>query len=239
MSLALVPPTYPIESVSWDEAVARMDWRPGEHVTLIAPNGAGKTELISRLMHERKYNLFLGTKRIDETQDSLVKEHGLRRIKTADELNPEIGTGFYFKPDWPRRLGATRRRAYHAAAFREVLEASFWQTRWTTYGDEMRVLTDILGLKDEVVEHLIQGRSQKSSFVGGAQRPRFVPLEAYDQAYHLFLWRDNDEANLKRIAEFAGLNRKAISEVIPTLARHDTCYVQPFTGTMFVTNTRW
>jgi hypothetical protein len=237
-ALAL-PSSYPVETASWDDAVSRMDWRPGEHVTLIAPTGAGKTELISRLMEPRRYNLFLGTKRIDATQDRLARERRLRRIKSADELNPELGTGFYFKPDWPRRLGAKRRREYHAAAFREVLEASFWQTRWTTYADELRVLAHILGLTDEIVEQLIQGRSQKSSLVSGAQRPRFVPLEAYDQASHLFLWRDNDAANINRISELAGLNRQRVTEIVPTLARHDTLYVQTFTGDMFVTNTRW
>lgn len=233
-------PVQPLtEALGWNEAIRRMDWRPGEHITLIGPNGAGKTELISRLMEQRRYNLFIGTKRIDATQDLLARKHRLRRIKDAAELNPELGSGFYFKPDWPRRLSARSRREYHARAYREVLEASFWQTRWTTYADELRVLSHILGLNDEIVEHLIQGRSQKSSLVSGTQRPRFVPLEAYDQAYHLFLWRDNDEANIKRISEMAGLNRQAVIAVVPGLARHDVLYVQPFTGDMFITNTRW
>lgn len=216
-----------------------MDWRPGEHVTLIGPNGAGKTEVEDRLMSERKNVLFLGTKRIDETQDILRRRQGLRHIKSADELNSQVSTRYYFKPSWPRRLTAGSRKQYHAEAFREILNAAFWQTGWTTFADELRYLSDILGLKDEIVEHLIQGRSQKSSLVGGTQRPRYVPLEAYDQAFHLLLWRDNDRANINRISEMAGLDRQRIIEVVPTLARHDVCVVQPFMGTMFVTNTRW
>lgn len=237
--MSTAPVVSPLaEAVTWDEAVRRMDWRPGEHITLIGPNGAGKTELISRLMEQRRYNLFIGTKRVDPTQDALVRRHRLRRIKDAAELNSELGSGFYFKPNWPR-IGARARREYHARAYREILEASFWQTRWTTYADELRVLSHILGLQDEIIEHLIQGRSQKSSLVSGTQRPRFVPLEAYDQAFHLFLWRDNDVPNINRLSEMAGLNRTAVQSVVPGLARHDVLYVQPFTGDMFITNTRW
>lgn len=236
---ATAPSTYAVESLSWEEHTARVDWRPGEHITLIGPNGAGKTELITRLVEQRKWNLFLGTKRIDETQTRLTKSLGFRHIRDAAELNPQIASRFYFKPDWPRKLTAAKLRAYQAAQFREILDASFWQTGWTTYADELRYLTDILGLKDEIVLHLIQGRAQKSGMVSGTQRPRFVPLEVYDQAYVLYFWRDNDSQNISRISEMAGLNRQQVMEVVPSLARHDVLVAMPFTGDLFVTNTRW
>jgi hypothetical protein len=53
------------------------------------------------------------------------------------------------------------------------------------------------------------------------------------------MWRDNDHANLVRISEMAGLNRQKVVEIVPNLGRHDVLYIQPFTGEMFVTNTRW
>jgi hypothetical protein len=96
-----------------------------------------------------------------------------------------------------------------------------------------------LGLAPELELFWLQGRSQGNSLIVGTQRPRFIPLEAYDQASHLFLWRDNDTANIARVAEMAGINRESVTRIVPRLGRHDVLYVQPFTGDMFITNTRW
>jgi hypothetical protein len=37
----------------------------------------------------------------------------------------------------------------------------------------------------------------------------------------------------------AGVNRRDVVNIVPRLGRHDVLYVQPFTGDMFITNTRW
>lgn len=216
-----------------------MDWRPGEHVTLIGANGTGKTELMGRLMEHRRWNLFLSTKRIDETQREFPRIHHLRVIKDASELTPEYGQGFYFKPDWPRRVSSKQRTAYLAAKFRDILEASFWQGGWTTYADELRLLCHHFGLAPEMVEQFTQGRSQLSSVVSGAQRPRFVPLEAYDQASWMYFWKSHDFANIARISEMGGLNRERLTTILPQLDRHTVACIATFTGDMFLTNTRW
>lgn len=228
-----------VERVPWDAAMARMDWRQGEHVTLIAPTQSGKTELISRLIEPRQWLIFLGSKRIDRTQDRLVAALRMRRTKDAAEINPQISRRWYARPDWPRHLSSRERQSVHGEFFREVLSTSFRQTGWTTVADEGRYLCQRLGLADECLDFWIQGSSQRSALVFATQRSRHVPLEAYDQCSHLFLWRDNDVANIARVAEMAGLNRRAVLAILPTLGRHDVLYVQPFTGDMFVTNTRW
>jgi hypothetical protein len=69
--------------------------------------------------------------------------------------------------------------------------------------------------QDELELFWLQGRSQGNSLITATQRPRFIPLEAYDQASHLFLWRDNDTANIARVAEMAGVNRKTVIDIVP------------------------
>jgi hypothetical protein len=55
---------------------------------------------------------------------------------------------------------------------------------------------------------LQQGRSAGISVVAMTQRPAFIPLAFYDQATHLFVWRDNDLRNRQRIGELAGNARR-------------------------------
>jgi hypothetical protein len=234
----LTETTETTERLSWENAVRRMDWRPGEHVTLIGPTGAGKTELTIRLIELRRWVLFLGTKRIDPTQDRLRRMR-FRVIADPAELNPEIDSRFILKPPWPRRANASQVKELHARIFREGLNRAFHQTGWTVVVDEGRYVAHRLGLSSELELFWMQGRSQSNTLVLGTQRPRYIPLEAYDQASHLFLWRDNDTANISRVAEMAGINRRSVTDIVPRLRRHDVLYVQPFTGDMFITNTRW
>lgn len=237
MEMAAIPQTNMLR-VPWADAVARMDWRQGEHVTLIGPTGRGKTELTVELLKHRKYVVFLGTKREDATQDRL-KGMGYRTIENADGLNIEISSKFILRPRFPRRVDAREIREMHSDIFREGLMAAYHQTRWTVAMDEARYICDFLGLKDEAQLLWLQGRSQFNSVICNTQRSRFVPLEAYDQATHLFLWTDPDLGNISRNSELAGFNREAVLEAMPTMTKHDVLYVNTVTGDMFITNTRW
>jgi tRNA A37 N6-isopentenylltransferase MiaA len=116
-----------VEQVNWTDAVQEMDWRPGEHVTLIGPTGAGKTELTVELARERHWEVFLSTKRVDSTQQRL-RGLGFRTITSPAELNPEVDHRFTIKPPWPRNATAKQVRDAHARIFREALNRAFYQT---------------------------------------------------------------------------------------------------------------
>jgi hypothetical protein len=57
----------------------------------------------------------------------------------------------------------------------------------------------------------------------------------YDQATHLFFWRDNDDANLKRIGGIGSLDARLVRDTVAALPHHETLYVNTRTGRLVQT----
>ncbi len=201
---------------------------------MVGPTGSGKTTLETAILPRRDYVVFLSTKRIDSTQDKL-KSMGYKVIHSARDLNTDIAPRAILRPPWPENVSAKQLKELHAEIFREALMYVFQQGYWTVVMDEARYLTKDLGLAAEAELLWLQGRSLKISVVAGTQRPRWIPLEAYDQASHLFFWKDPDRQNVDRIAEMAGLNRRAVEGIVPVLKTHQMLYASRITDELVIT----
>jgi hypothetical protein len=210
-------PSRKIEEVSYTDFWDRFNWLQGQHITLVGTTGCGKTTLELELMGEREYVIFLGTKEQDETQDELGPL-GFRIANDPSDICLDVSHRWVLHPGGPRkRETAPEERMRHREYYREALTCVYHQTAWAVVIDEGRYICDYLGLKDEVQRLYSQGRSQYNSVVMGTQRPAWVPLEAFDQASHLFFFKDNDLKNINRIAELAGLDRRAVQQAVPDL----------------------
>lgn len=226
------------ESLSWPNAMIRMNWVHGEHVTLIGPTGRGKTELLIELIRPHVWVIFLSTKRVDKTLTPLRKM-GYRIIRNGHELNPDVDNRFVVKPSWPSNLNAEQQNEYHRRIFDNVLHRAFRQTGWIVVIDELEYLYKHLKITASLDRLLTQGRSQGNSVFCGTQRPKNVTLHAYEQARHLFIWTQSDLTNVTRAAELTGINKKEIVPIVRSLGPHDVLYVDTISGEMFITNTRW
>jgi hypothetical protein len=116
--------------------------------------------------------------------------------------------------------------------FRDAFARIYREGGWCVALDEVRYIVDNLGLKDEVNIFLLQGRSLGISLVTATQRPRFIPLEVYDQSTHLFFWRDNDAGNLQRLSELNARSASFIRSVVANLERFQVLYINTRTGIM-------
>lgn len=226
-----------IERREWKEFFRRLAWHQGEHVTLVGPTGCGKSLLSTQLMEKRSFVVALGTKpttKEDETLEYLHKKGGYKLIRSWDRMPTLAGRNKLRVLLWPKYNGI-RDRPNQRVQIATALDEMFSAGSWGVWADELWYIENRLGLSDLTQEYWTQSRALDVSLVGATQRPRHVSLLAYDQATHLFFWRDNDEDNLRRIAGLGGLNSKQIRATVAGLPRHDALYVNTRTGDMFVT----
>lgn len=219
----------------WQEFFSRdLDFQQGEHVTEIATTGQGKTTLELQLVTLRDHVMFLGTKSEDETQEELGPL-GFKFAHNVDEIIPEVSHKWVVNPGTLRKgESVTQMYARQRKVFTDALHKAYVEGRWCVCVDEGRYVCDYLSLKGQVALLYLQGRSQKNSVIMGTQRPRWVPLEAFDQATHLFFWKDNDRQNIARVSEMASLRRDAVMDIVPRLKPHQFLYVNTRTDLMVI-----
>jgi len=230
------------EVIPWAEFQANFRWGQGEHITMVGRNGCGKTNLALALLQDRNYVVGFGTKPKDKTLDLLQRNHGWKRIQSIDERPGNTPDASGRVPPKRLLLWPTFRTIQdadkHGPVFQDALEQLFAEQNWTLFADEIGYITRTLGLQGLAEKWWRQGRSIGLSFVTATQRPAWIPLDAYSEANHLFLWQATDKRNLDRLKEISGpTDGSDIRGVVRGLNFHkyQVLYVNTTTGYTAVT----
>jgi hypothetical protein len=215
--------------VPWDVFLSTFTFEQGEHVTMVGATGSGKTTLAQRMIDFRAFVCVMATKNRDASLYPELLRKGYT-ITDDPELDWTQAPRVIFRP----KLEAPTAQAKltQQEAFRELLVNVFNEGGWCLYGDEIRYLTQNLGLATELETLWLQGRSLGVSMVVSTQRPVSIPVIAFESATHLFLFRATDRANIQRASEFAAADADAIRYTLPRLPRYEVLYVDTRSGAM-------
>lgn len=236
---------HPVPFTPWSNFLATWNWRQGEHVTVIGPTGTGKTTLIRGIMPKRyaagaAVNV-LATKSRDANLDAWAARD---RLTIVDRWPPPrpllpwqvpadvvmsngVRVPWSFRlMTWPRddRVPVGLIREHMADVHRLAIQDMYREGNWCIVAEELFELTR-MGLGNELEQMWTQGRSAGITVVGATQRPVGIPLHAYNNASHLFMFNDNDERNLQRLQGIGGMNERNLRDYVRGLEGHDVLYV--------------
>jgi hypothetical protein len=207
-------------------------WKQGEHVTILGHTGSGKTTIAFEILPIRQYVLLIASKPKD-------------RLITEGREN-----GYHFARTWPIDFRIFPRNILwpkieriedlrgQQAVIGKCLHDVYTSGGWTLYLDEVRYLSQTLKLQKLLEVMWLQGRSNDISIVATSQRPRWIPLEAYQSADHLFMFRESDMSNLVRLKEIGGVDRDRLAYELQRIPKHDCIYVNTRDAAMYRFNVR-
>jgi hypothetical protein len=138
---------------------------------------------------------------------------------------------------WPDATDLDKSGPLQKEVFADAFSKIYGEGGWSVFIDELWFMSNNLGLDRPIKTYLLQARALDISLVVATQRPAAVPVECYDQASWLFIGRDNDRANLDRIAGIGSLNSAAMRPLVANLDQFQFLVIQTRTGQMWRTRT--
>jgi hypothetical protein len=197
----------------------RWSYKPGEHVTFIAPTQSGKTYLAYQLLGytatPKCPAIVLSMKPRDGTTEKFTKELGFRRVPVWP---PGPSIQWTKKPPgytlWPPAIQDPEADdANLKTQFQAAIRESYHKGNRIIYGDELYGLSDI-GLDRDMIRVWSRGASLGCAVWGSTQKPSHIPLWAYNQADHLFIAYDPDKENRKRYDEIGGIDPGIVRDLV-------------------------
>jgi len=214
-------------------------YEPGEHVTILAPSGGGKTHLAYQLLDETADKRLQATVIVMKPRDSTVTAFSKRTgFKVIRDWPPAKITGvFTEKPRgytlWPKESAEPEiTEARHHAIFRRCILDNYNHAvsrnsdGKIVFADEVVSLVEELGLAKPLKTVWTKGRSMGSGLWAASQRPVDIPRNAY-QAHHLFLGLETDEDVQKRYGEIGGgIDKYLVKALVSNLELQQFVYIR-------------
>lgn len=199
------------------------NWAQGEHLSIIAPTGRGKTTIaVAGLLPLWEYKIILDGKGADPMLNAAGKR--VARYPSGILARLDEAKSYVIQPP----LGRATPDSTAAATFRDTMDEVWRGRNWTVYIDELRLFSDrkYYDLGEDLDRLWLFGRSRGLTLIAGTQAPRFVPAAFYEQPRHFLISYVRDLRALKRLEEIGG-DTDAIRQTVPDLEPFEFLYVGP------------
>jgi hypothetical protein len=210
----------------------RWAYKAGQHVTFLAPTQSGKTTLMFELLQRtaRPKTLpavVLVMKPRDKTVKEWVKRLHFRTVRSW----PPLPSLYQPQPPgwalWPKHSFDPDKDDEHLyREFRRAILDSYKRGDRILAADETYGLSAELKLTKELISVWSRGASMGTGLWAASQKPTHIPLWAYSQAEHLFIWHDPDRRARDRFAEIGGVDPDLVDETVKRLAKHQALYIR-------------
>lgn len=210
-----------IQRLPWTTFLPTFKWNQGEHLTAIAPTGAGKTTLFKHILPMRGYVIFFGTKVDDKLYRDLIAQGYIRHERFEDIKPWEDHVLLWVK----QRATIKETIAAQRIAFRDALDKIVTQKSWTVCIDEAKYLSQMLGLKEELTYCVEQLRSINATVICGSQRPAFLPPSVLGGSTHVFLWKTTYKRDQEVLSDIGGIDAKMVLNEAKSLGKHELIYI--------------
>lgn len=222
-----------VATISREEFLAkRFRYRAGEHLTVVGPTGCGKSHLVFELLAKSATPSLPAIYLVKKPRDRLIekagKALGFRRISRwpapPSLWKPRKPPGYLL---WPRTTFVPEKdRTHKGMVFEKALLDSYEKGDRIAVADDAYGISEILGLRQTLIEMWTEARSMDTALWAMFQKPSHVPLWAYSQAEHLFLFNDPDKRARERFAEIGGLDPDLIKDTVLSLKKHQCVYIR-------------
>jgi hypothetical protein len=217
------------------------DYEPGQHVTIIGPNGRGKTTLGFQLLGMSVTKEMQAFVLISKPRDSTVDTWEKRlRFKTIEEFPPPYNfrkpRGYMLRPYQSLRdLDADNARL--RTQFKKCMMSCYASQKPTiVFADEVQELQTTLKLKAECEAYWKRGRSLDSGLWALAQRSAYNSQDMYNAPEHLVLFSDPDKRNRQRFGEIGGVDSDLVMEITEHLDPFQALYIKRTGSHMCIIN---
>lgn len=216
------------------------DYLPGEHVTILAPTGNGKTHLAFQLLGITATKDLPAVVFVMKPRDETVTKFGKRyKYRMLRDWPPARLRNMVDRPAgwllWPTEsMDPEQDDVRHRRIFQKAIRSLYRKGNRIIFADETYSLEKELDLTKDLNRVWTKGRSMKTGLWAGSQRPVWISRWAL-QAHHLFLGNDPDVKMQERYAEIGGgIDPDAVKYVVARLQRYEFCYISRDQRTMCI-----
>jgi energy-coupling factor transporter ATP-binding protein EcfA2 len=214
---------------------------PGEHVTIIGRTGSGKSTLGYQLLgaaHSRRHPAaVILSKPKDLTTNKAARKYGLKFTSRW----PAPRSFFQTNPPFSHVLRPRftydddKDRFEHTEVFKGLLKDTYQRGHRTVYAPDLYGLLERQpDLESHFVTAWLNWRSNDADLWVDSQKATHIPLLAFNQPTHMFLFRETDKKGRERFDQFGGFDSKLVERANMALRPHEALYINQADLTMCV-----